>query len=91
MTDACNPHTVLCTAVHMPSDGKIYIQLIRSANKSFIIYIYNKETQKEEKIYQYTNEPVIETKKCNDCTKCNRRTETEDEIIERVKKLGTTS
>lgn len=38
MTDACNPHTVLCTAVHMPSDGKIYIQLIRSANKSFIIY-----------------------------------------------------
>ena len=64
---------------------------LKDTKKSFIIYIYNKETQEEEKIYQYTNEPVIETKQCNDCTKCNRRAETEDEIIERVKKLGATS
>ena len=81
----------LCKVGFQAKSLEKYIEKIKDTKKSFIIYIYNKETQEEEKIYQYTNEPVIETKKCNDCTKCNRRTETEDEIIERVKKLGTTS
>ena len=81
----------LCKVGFQAKSLEKYIEKIKDTKKSFIIYIYNKETQEEEKIYQYTNEPVIETKQCNDCTKCNRRAETEDEIIERVKKLGTTS
>ncbi len=81
----------LCKVGFQTKSLEKYIEKIKETQKSFIIYTYNKETQKEEKIYQYTNEPVTETKTCNDCNKCSRKKETEDEIIERVKKLGTIS
>ena len=43
---------------------------------------------KEEKIFQYTGEPITETQECNDCENCKKRKLSESEIIERVRKLG---
>lgn len=68
-----------------------YIPKLKETKKSFIMYTYDKETKKETKIFEYTNEPVLETRKCNDCNLCDKKAETEEEIIERVKKLGATS
>ncbi|MCI8655798.1 MAG: hypothetical protein HFJ48_08110 [Clostridia bacterium] len=68
-----------------------YITKLEEANKSFIIYTYNKEQNKEEEIYRYEGEQVIEERICKDCKNCTNREETEQEIIERVKKLGTTN
>ena len=66
-----------------------YIQKLKNTKKSFLVYTYDKNTKKEEKIFEYTNEPAIETRCCNDCKKCNKRKLSEEEIIERVRKLGT--
>ena len=66
-----------------------YILKLKDTKKSFAIYTYNKETEKEEKIFEYTNEPVKETRICKDCNNCKRRSLSEEEIIERVRKLGT--
>lgn len=68
-----------------------YITKLEESNKSFIIYTYDKELEKEEQIYKYEGEKVKEQRICKDCNKCISKKETEDEIIERVKKLGATN
>ena len=67
-----------------------YILKLKKKKKSFAIYTYDKEAEKEEKIFEYTNEPIKETRTCKDCSNCKRRSLSEEEIIERVRKLGTT-
>jgi len=83
--------TGLCKVGFQTKSLEKYIEKIKATKKSFVIYIYNKEKEEEEKIFEYTGEPVTETRKCNNCNNCKRRTESEEEIIERVKKLGTTN
>ena len=34
---------------------------------------------------------IKETKNCNDCSNCMKKAETEEEIIERVRRLGATT
>lgn len=67
-----------------------YITNLEKSNKSFIIYTYDKELEQEEQIYKYNGEEVKEKRVCKDCDNCIYKKETEQEIIERVKKLGTT-
>ncbi|MBR2745016.1 MAG: hypothetical protein IKE01_06985 [Clostridia bacterium] len=43
---------------------------------------------KEELIIKNTQEPVTETRCSNNCSECNNKQVTDEEIIERVKKLG---
>lgn len=81
----------LCKVGFQAKSLEKYIRKIKETKKSFVIYIYDKENEKTEKIFQYTDEPVTETRNCNDCSNCKKRAETEDEIIERVRKLGATS
>lgn len=81
----------LCKVGFQIKSFEKYILKLKETKKSFIVYAYDKEKKKETKIFEYTNEPVLENRKCNDCNLCNKKTETEEEIIERMKKLGTTS
>lgn len=81
----------LCKVGFQTKSLEKYITKLEGTNKSFIIYTYDKELEKEDQIYKYEGEKTKEQKKCKDCNICNNREETEQEIIERVKKLGTTN
>ena len=62
-----------------------YIRELKNLNKSFVIYNYDKDLQKEDEIIRFQSEDIFEDKKCLQCENCNNKKETVEEIIERVK------
>ncbi|MBO5005681.1 MAG: hypothetical protein J6D03_10800 [Clostridia bacterium] len=66
-----------------------YIRELKKINKNFVIYNYNRDTQREEEIIRFCGEKIYENKQCLNCKECNNRKETENEIIERVKNSAT--
>jgi len=63
-----------------------YIQLLTETGKSFALYVFQGDDV--ERIYYSKGEAIEEERTCLDCTKCSNKTETENDIIERVKSLG---
>lgn len=62
-----------------------YIRELKNLNKSFVIYNYDKNLQKEDEIIRFQGENIFEDKKCFQCENCTNKKETAEEIIERVK------
>lgn len=81
----------LCKVGFLVKSLEKYIIKLKETKKSFVIYIYDKSSEAEEEIFRYTGEKIEEQRNCIDCIQCSKRKETEDEIIERVKKIGTES
>lgn len=81
----------MCKVGFLAKTLEKYIKKLEELNKSFIIYTYDKELEQEEQIYKYEGEKVEEKRTCKDCNNCINKEETEQEIIERVKKLGATN
>ena len=65
-----------------------YISKLEEKKKSFVIYTYDKEKEQTEELYKYTNENIEESEICIDCSKCDNKKESEQDILERVRKLG---
>ena len=65
-----------------------YISKLEEKKKSFVIYTYDKEKEQTEELYKYTNENIEESEFCIDCSKCENKKESEQDILERVRKLG---
>lgn len=78
----------LCKVGFLVKSLEKYILRLKETKKSFVIYTYDRDSELEEEIFRYTGEMVKEDRNCIDCIKCSNRKETEDEIIERVKKIG---
>lgn len=78
----------LCKVGFLVKSLEKYIVKLKETNKSFVIYTYNKDSEIEEEIFRFKGDMVKEARTCIDCAKCSNRKETEDEIIERVKKIG---
>lgn len=82
--------TGLCKAGIPVKAIEKYINLLTFSGKAFVVYQYNKNSDDEnmEEIFRYTGEKTEESKCCLECKDCQNRKESEDEIIERVKKNG---
>lgn len=78
----------LCKVGFLVKSLEKYIRKLKETKKSFVIYTYDRISGIEEEIFRYTGEMIKEHRTCIDCMECSSRKETEDEIIERVKKIG---
>lgn len=78
----------LCKVGFQVKSLEKYVAKLKETKKSFAIYMYDKNTEKEEIILKYTNESVTETRLCKGCDNCAKKSMSEEEIIERVKKFG---
>lgn len=81
--------TGLCKAGFLVKNIERYIDMLSFAGKSFVVYQYDRksETDEAEEVFRYSGEKVFENKCALDCKDCPNRKESDDEIIERVKKV----
>ncbi len=78
----------LCKVGFLVKSVEKYITIMKEKEMSFTIYIINKETNEPEEIFKNVGKKIEESRKCLECSKCNQKKETEDEILDRLKKLN---
>ena len=77
----------LCKVGFLVKNVEKYITKLEELGYSFILYVKNEKDELEE-IYRYKGKNTEETKNCLECTSCTNRKEQEEDILERVRKLG---
>lgn len=77
----------LCKVGFLVKNVEKYIEKLEKLGYSFILYVKNEKEELEE-IYKYNGKETKETKNCLECTNCENRKEQEEDILERVRKLG---
>lgn len=65
-----------------------YIRLLTEKEVSFVIYLKGSQNDKVEELYRYDGKNVDEFRTCLNCRECLNIPEGEEEILERVRKLG---
>lgn len=78
----------LCKVGFLVKSVEKYITIMKEKEMSFAIYIINKETNKPEEIFKNVGKNIEEIRTCLDCNNCKQKKETEDEILDRLKKLN---
>lgn len=78
----------LCKVGFLVKSVEKYITVMKEKEMSFAIYIINKETNEPEQIFKNIGKNTEESRQCLDCSNCNQKKETEDEILDRLKKLN---
>ncbi len=77
----------LCKVGFLVKNVEKYIQKLEEIGYSFILYVKNEKDELEE-IYKFKGKNIEETRKCLECTNCENKKEQEEDILERVRKLG---
>lgn len=65
-----------------------YIRLLTEKEVSFVIYLKDSQNNKIEELYRNDGKNVDEFRTCLNCRECLNIPEGEEEILERVRKLG---
>ena len=77
----------LCKVGFLVKNVEKYIEKLEKLGYSFILYVKNEKDELEE-IYRYKGKNTEETRNCLKCVDCENKKEQEEDILERVKKLG---
>ncbi len=77
----------LCKVGFLVKNVEKYIQKLEEIGYSFILYVKNEKDELEE-IYKFKGKNIEESRNCLECTNCENKKEQEEDILERVRKLG---
>ena len=75
----------LCKVGFLVKNVEEYIKKLEEIGYSFKLFV--KDNNDLEEIYNFNGKDTDENAKCLECSKCGNRKESEEDIIERVKKM----
>lgn len=78
----------LCKVGFLVKSSDKYIQLLKSKNLYFGMFVIDKNTKIAEEIYQYKGNKIKEIRKSLDCKECINKRETDEDVLERLRSYG---
>lgn len=78
----------LCKVGFLVKNAEKYIEIMKSKEISFKMYIIDVKKGKIEKLLENIGKNMKEVKANVNCSKCSRKKDTDEDIIERLREIG---